>query len=303
MIKIIGACPYYLWNMRNLFQSDENSMNDPLVSVYISTHNRLDKLKKAIDSVRNQDYEKIEIIVCDDASDDGTKNYISNLSKVDSRVRYFRNETNKGACVARNLGIDNANGKFITGLDDDDEFTVDRISAFLRGWDDKYSFICCDFIEKFSDGTEKTYYKKEKIITINDILFENEASNQVFTLTSRMRAIGGFDKRARRLQDWDTWIRLVSKFGEGRRFSNATYIMYHDHDVNAPRVSKSYSLVDAFKDLFDRNQDLYSMKNKFVMNYIISCLNKKANLHDAIKSFLIIKKPSMIFKYIKSKLI
>ena len=54
-----------------------NNLRDdgPLVSVIITTHNRLDLLKKAIDSVRNQSYKNFELIVVDDASIDGTKEY------------------------------------------------------------------------------------------------------------------------------------------------------------------------------------------------------------------------------------
>lgn len=57
-------------------------------------------------------------------------NFSSELELRDDRVRYFRNESNKGACETRNLGIFNAKGKFITGLDDDDEFTPNRLSFF-----------------------------------------------------------------------------------------------------------------------------------------------------------------------------
>ncbi|HHS9996570.1 TPA: glycosyltransferase family 2 protein, partial [Klebsiella pneumoniae] len=91
----------------------------PLVSVYITTCNRLDKLKRAVRSVQEQTFENIEILICDDASTDGTEKYVQELIREDNRIRYFRNQTSKGACAARNLGIFNAKGQYITGLDDD----------------------------------------------------------------------------------------------------------------------------------------------------------------------------------------
>ncbi|WP_227502271.1 glycosyltransferase family 2 protein [Raoultella planticola] len=135
-------------------------INNPTVTIYISTCNRLEKLKRAIASVIAQTYEDWELIVCDDASSDGTLTFMSDLCRQDPRIKYLRNEINQGACATRNLGIFNASGKFITGLDDDDEFTSERISFFVKKWDDKYSFLCCNFLDKYVDGHEVVHYKK-----------------------------------------------------------------------------------------------------------------------------------------------
>src|SRR5690606_17116429 len=66
------------------------------------------------------------------------------LMERDPRIRFFRSPSAKGACHARNLAISHANGEFITGLDDDDEFTTDRVSTLLSHWQDDYSFICAN---------------------------------------------------------------------------------------------------------------------------------------------------------------
>ncbi|MWP45617.1 glycosyltransferase, partial [Klebsiella pneumoniae] len=73
------------------------------------------------------------------------KEYCEKIITQDKRVKYFRNSSNKGACYSRNIAINNAKGVFITGLDDDDEFSLDRISFFVSKWDDKYSFLCANF--------------------------------------------------------------------------------------------------------------------------------------------------------------
>ncbi|WP_368739229.1 hypothetical protein, partial [Enterococcus faecalis] len=85
------------------------------------------------------------------------------------------------------------------------------LSFFLKNWDDRYSFLCCNFKNKYLTGKEVYYYKIKKehcIFNYKDMLFENEASNQIFTLTERLQQIHGFDKTVKRLQDWDTWLRL-----------------------------------------------------------------------------------------------
>ncbi|MFC3395023.1 glycosyltransferase [Brenneria rubrifaciens] len=272
----------------------------PKVSIYITTHNRLNKLKRAICSVLKQDYSNIEILVCDDASSDGTKEYMAALAEKDSRVIYLRNDNNQGACVARNMGIFKATGKFITGLDDDDEFTPTRISFFLDNWSDNLSFICCNFKEKYVDGREKLYYKGgEKYIegSYEDLLFCNIASNQVFTTTEKLRKIGGFDIRARRLQDWDTWLRLSFEHGQFKRFQEPTYIMHHDHKENENRVSKSYPFSKALIDLRERNKEIYQGEKLDFMNYIISTVERRAGLMESITWSFSKRTPKYALKY------
>ncbi|MBZ7142684.1 glycosyltransferase [Klebsiella michiganensis] len=271
----------------------------PLVSVYITTCNRLDKLKRAVRSVQEQAFENIEILICDDASTDGTEKYVQELIREDNRIRYFRNQTSKGACAARNLGIFNAKGQYITGLDDDDEFLPLRISKFLEVWDSKYSFICCDFIERFAEGKTKKYYNSKNItkFTYVNMLFENVASNQIFTLTERLKTIDGFDVRARRLQDWDTWLRLSYRFGDFIRLPIATYIMHHDHAMDEKRVSKSYPLSSSLIDLRDRNMEIYTDKHLEFMNFIISTEEKKARPLDSFIWSVRKKTPKYIIKY------
>ncbi|HAY4006682.1 TPA: glycosyltransferase family 2 protein, partial [Escherichia coli] len=98
-----------------------------LVSVYIPTHNRVDMLERAIMSVLKQSYPNIEIIVSDDGSQDNTKKIVTSYMQQYSNIKYVFSSEAKGACHARNLAIAKASGTYITGLDDDDEFTQDRI--------------------------------------------------------------------------------------------------------------------------------------------------------------------------------
>ncbi|MGO2458383.1 glycosyltransferase [Serratia sp. BW106] len=271
----------------------------PKVSVYISTFNRLERLKRAISSVKGQDYHNIELIVCDDASTDGTQNFMEELAAKDPSVIYLRNKENKGACATRNLGIFQASGHFITGLDDDDEFTPDRISFLVKNWDDKYAFICCDFLEEFIGGKQKSFYGKSKDIYFNDyrsILFYNVASNQIFTLSARLRDIGGFNPEVKRLQDWDTWLRLAHKYGGFLRKKESKYIMHHDHEINEERVSKSYSFSHSLMDLLKRNESMYKEKDREFMLFLIDASDKKASLvRSAYWSFIKLE-PKFIVK-------
>ncbi|GLT13176.1 glycosyltransferase family 2 protein [Vibrio algivorus] len=229
---------------------------ETLVSVYITTHNRGVKLKRAIDSVLNQTYQNIEIIVSDDGSSDGTKELMEQLVKQYSNLRFIRSDVPKGANHARNLAIKRAKGEFITGLDDDDEFLECRVQRFVESWDDHYAFLCDNFLEISEDGSCSQFYKSDqpKVITLKQLLLENICSNQIFTKLEYLRSIGGFDESLKKYQDWDCWIRLSNKMGNGLRLSNKSYIMYHDQLV---RVSNNQSHQIALMALMKSNKSVY----------------------------------------------
>jgi glycosyltransferase involved in cell wall biosynthesis len=98
---------------------------EPLVSCIIPTYNRAHIVGRAIQSVLNQTYKNIEVIVVDDGSQDNTQEVV--LSIKDERVRYIRLHRNFGAAFARNIGIANARGEFVAFLDSDDYFLPEKI--------------------------------------------------------------------------------------------------------------------------------------------------------------------------------
>lgn len=184
-------------------------MTGPLITVYIPTFNRLALLKRAVESVLAQDHPGIDLIVVDDGSTDGTRDYLQTLSGQDARVRHFFNEHNSGACVSRNVAIANARGEFITGLDDDDYFLPGRLSGFLRAWQSHpdVAGLYTDAIIVEANG-QKTFSRPANVGR-RDLLVSNFVGNQVFTRTEWLREIGGFDPALPAWQDLDCWYRLL----------------------------------------------------------------------------------------------
>ena len=88
------------------------------ISVIIPTYNRGNLIGDSIKSVLNQTYENLEVIVVDDGSTDNTKEEIDKIE--DERVKYIKLMKNSGGSNARNIGIQNANGKYISFQDSDD---------------------------------------------------------------------------------------------------------------------------------------------------------------------------------------
>ena len=104
-------------------------MTDNLVSVIITTYGRAGNLIfEAINSVRNQTYKNIEIIVVDD-NGFGTEIQKSNekIFRSQNDIRYIANKKNSGAQVSRNVGILASKGQYIACLDDDDIWMPEKI--------------------------------------------------------------------------------------------------------------------------------------------------------------------------------
>ena len=95
------------------------------VSVVIPTYNRLPYLREAVDSVLNQTWPALEILIVDDGSTDGTEEALPTFG---GPVRYFR-QKNSGPATARNRGIREAKGDWIAFLDSDDLWLPDKLAA------------------------------------------------------------------------------------------------------------------------------------------------------------------------------
>ena len=189
----------------------------PLVSVVIPTYNREGTICDCLDSVCNQTYPNIEIIVVDDCSTDNTKEIILNYK--DSRVKYYRLQSNSGACVARNKGVELASGDIVAFQDSDDIWHKQKLEKqvhyLLLG---KYEFITCGFIRFGHGKEEKIGYKdigNDKTEVFCNLLNGNWVSTQTIVCYKYCFEKISFDKRVRRFQDWDIALQAVKYYRIG----------------------------------------------------------------------------------------
>ena len=191
--------------------------NELLVSVIIPTHNRKNLLKKAINSVLNQTYQNFEIIIVDDCSTDGTKDYV--LSLKDGRIKYFRNEKNLYAAASRNVGIRNSNGEFIAFLDDDDEWFPQKLEKQIPLFENEKVGIVYSSITLFFEAYNFSY-DTNPIVRGNvykDMLIKNYIGGTVSVIV-RKKALQELissiwfnpDYPAR--EEYDLWIRLTKNW-------------------------------------------------------------------------------------------
>lgn len=193
----------------------------PLISVILPTYNRMATLPRAISSVLNQTYQKLELIVVDDGSTDRTADYMEGLK--DARVRYYRNTINLGPSASRNLGAGLARGQYIAFQDSDDEFMPDKLYKqmdLLRSYPGGEAYMAYHELQRYVDGSpdmilpprsvpcEKksgklfTYLLLNPLISTQTMLIDKEAFQQT----------GGFNEKINSLVDYEFSIRFAQKY-------------------------------------------------------------------------------------------
>lgn len=241
-----------------------NELNDkPKVSVVMTSYNRASLLPRAIESVLGQSFNNFEFIIVDDASIDDSRGVIESYRRVDSRIKPIINQKNRGQSYSRNIGLMAAKGHYITGLDDDDWFNQYRIERFINVFDEnRYSFLC-DNILIYEDDKYRRAYKNGPLIIRKDmILKKNHVGNQIFTLTERLRSIGGMDETLGRQEDYDTWTRMIIKYGPALRLDEGSYCMDMRH--GGPRVTTETrdKAADSFHRYYIKYRDEMSLRTR-----------------------------------------
>lgn len=102
-----------------------------LVSIITPVYNSNRFIRETVKSVLNQTYSNFELIVVDDHSSDDSLEILTDLAEEDSRVKVFQTPTNSGAAVARNIGLENAQGQFVAFVDSDDIWEKNKLEHQL----------------------------------------------------------------------------------------------------------------------------------------------------------------------------
>jgi glycosyltransferase involved in cell wall biosynthesis len=230
--------------------------SQPLVSVVLPTHNRARELCWSVQSVLSQSMQDLELLVIDDASTDNTYEVVNGFS--DSRIRYIRTDRRVGGGEARNIGIRESGASVIAFQDSDDEWRCHKLR------------LCCEALlgnptidAVFSaywriDGRQVYYVPRNppqhKNTSMHRALL---AGNLVGTPTAvvraaALRAVGGFDAKLPRYQDWDLFLRLSAR--SELHFIEEPLVLAH---VTPNSISKD---TEAHRDALIRLYDKYKVE-------------------------------------------
>lgn len=183
----------------------------PLVSVVIPTYNRADYIGETIESVLQQTYPNIEVIVVDDGSTDDTREVVR---RFEPQVRYvWQENAERGAC--RNHGLRLARGEYIAFLDSDDLWLPTKVAEgveFLSA-NPAVGLVCTDAMQIDAEGKELRVLRArgasgrvtERLLQKNFVLMGTH-----LVRTALVRKIGGFreERELSGSEDWEMWVRL-----------------------------------------------------------------------------------------------
>lgn len=190
------------------------TMYTPLVSVIIPTYNRRELVKEAVQSVLDQDYTRIEVIIVDDGSTDGTEREISRV--FNSRTHVI-SQVHGGKSRARNRGVLESRGELVCFLDSDDILLPCSVSARVRCFrDNEHCQVSYGLYIK-----EKKYEKKKKVVLKQEYpsgyILEDYVNNPIIHNNSfmisreNMLNYGMYREDLTNLEDFELFIRLTHK--------------------------------------------------------------------------------------------
>lgn len=188
--------------------------NTPLVSVIIPTYNRAWALKKAVDSVLEQDYKEFELIVVDDGSTDDTQTL---LKSYPAGTLKLISQPHAGVSAARNRGFSAASGTLIAFLDSDDYWYPKKLSAQVAFFNKNPDAMICQTEEIWiRDG--KRVNPKNKHKKPSGIIFTPSlelcliSPSAVMMRKSLIAKVDGFDESLPACEDYDLWLRITCRY-------------------------------------------------------------------------------------------
>lgn len=249
---------------QNCFEKAVEEMNSQaLVSVLMPAYNAEGFIAEAIQSIINQDHQKWELLILDDASTDSTKEVIYSFK--DERIKVFSNEKNLGYLRSCNRLFELAKGDFITFLDADDTCLSNRLSACLQLFEDKpkVDFLTTDHI-KFSSidrhvhEQEVDHDRYSTDPTYSPIL----CCATIFVRSELLKQVGGYHRFFDGLggEDYQLLFKLALN-GNGKHLKQPLY-EYRQHDAqfhlanNNPLKYFVQDIIYQIRVAHNSNQDL-----------------------------------------------
>lgn len=186
---------------------------DKLISVVIPAYNAENTIIATVNSVYNQTYKNLEIIVVNDGSTDKTLEVITNFKELNNNGMPFIiiDKVNGGVSSARNLGISNSKGEFIAFLDSDDKWLPEKIEKQLTIFIENANI---DLLATNRNNENIVKFMGKKFDKLNRIssktlLFKNFFSPPTVMVRKVVVCdIGMFDENQRYAEEGDLWIRI-----------------------------------------------------------------------------------------------
>lgn len=279
-----------------------------MISVIIPSYNRSRTIRRSMESVLNQTYQDIELIVVDDCSTDDTRAVVESVQ--DSRVRYFCLDHNQGACAARNKGIELARGEYIAFQDSDDAWVPEKLEIQLKKMSEAGADVCFCRKQIFDeDGNFLRFTRQnlnEGIISYKTLYSSSCVSTQTILAKREVFHECLFDPKVKKAQDYEWTLRA----GEHYRFffvAQALVNQYFQKDSltvkgrnHVVEIEMGEYFCQKYKARQESNPSFYAaLLNRLARYKTVSGQNASEEYKQA---YALTHDKSLLFKYLLSKL-
>ena len=278
--------------------------NQPLVSVVIPCYNHEQFVQDCIQSVIDQTYQNIELIIIDDGSSDGSVAKIQEMLLVcEERFTHFefRHRPNKGLSTTLNEAIEWCQGEYYSAIASDDMMCIKKITLQVEFFLKNLDFKIIGLFSGYQLINEENIIlgervKKEKNYKFNDLFmhnFELPAPTAMLKL-SEVKKIGGYNETLK-IEDWYMWLKLTET-GSELLYINQSLVKYRSHDDN---TSKKLVLMNQERlkvlDCFSSHSNYLIAKHKLEWLAATDYLHvDQENALSQVKK-LLMKKPTDLF--------
>lgn len=235
-----------------------------LISIIVPIYNAEKYLKRCLDSILNQSYQNIEIILINDASTDRCDEICEQYSKQYSQIKYLKN-SNQGVSESRNIGIEIASGSYITFVDSDDYIEKDHIETLVE---DVYIYKSDVIVGNYRMKNEKNIniangnnYNYKNIIFPNNesklkLLQEfnnGKVSCYVWRLLVKREKLDKFDKNIKFWEDKLFYIKLLLNINSIYFEKKITYNYFRN---NESCTMKKSNVIGKIQDIIKVNNEI-----------------------------------------------
>ena len=186
-------------------------MEKELVSIIMPSYNTANYISGSINSIMNQTYKNWELIIVDDCSTDNTDEIVNKFLK-DKRIRYFKNDKNKGAAISRNKALREAKGKWIAFLDSDDLWKREKLEKQIKFMEENNYNFSYTYYEEINENGEKLNIEIQGPKKITKSGMYNYCWPGCLTVMYNAETIGLIQiKDIKKNNDYAMWLKIIKK--------------------------------------------------------------------------------------------
>ena len=280
------------------------------VSIIVPVYNAEKYLKRSIESILNQTYENLEIIIIDDKSTDNSKKIIKEYASKDTRIKAFYSEINQGVSKSRNIGLKSISGDYVLFMDSDDFIVKNAIEKMVNAAIKYNSDLVDNYHLIIYTNKNKEKYFTEKKVPKKDLIMGSLKEN-IDILTKSTYITGKlidvklikdlyFDESLRRYED------LVFEHHIKKRIKNIVFlkdVLYYYYQVSDSLINtlgkKHTTYLEAAKqvvDIYKKSDESIKLKieSLLVTNAFLTGVSKIVKNEDSLE-----ENTDLLYGYLK----